>query len=426
MEPIIYPVGNYAKLLSLRTDRFKSELLKVQFAFPITQKASQQRALLFELLRRGTERYRTKAHFLRQLDDLYASSIAPFSRKAGDVQLVGYTADFLGERFVGAENSLLPRIVEMLEELLLHPFLPEGCFNAPFVESEKRYFRDAIRARINHPRSYARSKCRALLCEGEPYALSLIGEEDTLELITPQGMTELWQELLKTATPTFFYVGNSDPAQVAALLEKSFGHLGGASAALTTIIKPPCSQSRCTQEEMPVSQGQLVLGYRTDVSLTHPLAAATSVLNEIFGGSPASKLFLNVREARSLCYHCSSSLDLYKGVMFAAAGIKPQNRDIAQSAMREQWEAILRGRISDTEWNAAKRALDHSYRQLSDLPGSLASFYMRRLTVGDFSTPEQRRQAIAAVTRDEVIEAAAHFGENAVFFLKGTQEEVEE
>jgi hypothetical protein len=50
---------------------------------------------------------------------------------------------------------------------------------------------------------------------------------------------------------------------------------------------------------------------------------------------------------------------------------------------------------------------------------------MRRLTVGDFSTPEQRRQAIAAVTREDVINAAGHFGANAIFFLKGTEEEVE-
>ena len=239
MEPIIYPVGNHAKLLALQTDRFKSELLKVQFAFPIVSKVSQQRALLFELLQRGTECYRTKAQFLRQLDDLYASSITPFCRKAGDVQLVGYTADFLGERFVGEENTLLPRVVEMLGELLLHPFLPNGYFNAPFVESEKRYLRDSIRARINHPRTYARAKCRALLCEGEPYALSLTGEEDGLDLITPQSMTELWQALLTTATPTFFYVGNSEPARVAALLENCFGHLGGADEALHTVIKPP-------------------------------------------------------------------------------------------------------------------------------------------------------------------------------------------
>ena len=179
---------------------------------------------------------------------------------------------------------------------------------------------------------------------------------------------------------------------------------------------------------MPLCQGKLAIGYRTDITMGHPLASAMSLLNEIFGGSAASKLFLNVREKRSLCYHCSSSLDLYKGAIFVASGIRVENRAITEEAIRAEFEAMVRGDITKTEWEAAKRSREFACRQLSDHPASLCDFYMGRHLLGINETPEQRRAAFAAVTREQVAEAASHLREGAVFFLKGTldDEEVED
>lgn len=420
MQPTVYRVGDKARLLAIRTDRFKSELLSVQFAIPIAAATAQEHALFFELLRRGTERYPTKALFHRHLDDLYASSIAPHNRRVGDMQVLCLTADFLGARFVGGGEGLLPRIVELMAELLYHPYFPEGHFHTPYVESEKQNLRDAIRSRINAPRALARSKCRALLCEGEPYALSLIGEEDTVDAITAEGLTASYRRLLLEITPTFFYVGNSDPAALAELLAEHFETAAGAPPVYRTKGLLPDAPVRRRDEQMPLCQGKLSIGYRTDVTLTHPLSAAMVMLNEIFGGSAASKLFLNVRERRSLCYHCSSTLDLYKGVMFAGSGMRVENRDVTEAAMRAELEAIVRGEISDEEMIAARHSLGNAYRQMYDNPAALFGFYMGRALIGNEETVEQRRDALMQIGREDVVQAASHVREGAVFFLEGT------
>ncbi len=425
MKPTIYPVGNGARLLAIRTDRFKSELLSVQYALPCRAESVQNHALLFELLRRGTEQYTTKALLYRRLDDLYASSISPFNRRAGDMQLLGLNADFLGERYVGGD--LLAHIVELMAQMLYRPYCPEGHFHTPYVESEKKHLRDAIRARINSPRSYAKAHCRKLLCQGEPYALSLIGEEESIDAITPEALSAARDAVLQNVTPTFFYVGDTDPARVAELLSRAFS-VAGKAPVYSTLVKPFAGEVLRETQQMPLCQGKLYLGYRTDVSLSHPLSYATVMLNEILGGSAASKLFLNVRERRSLCYHCSSTLDLYKGVMFAGSGMKVANRALTEDAMRAEFDAIVRGEITDNELHAAKRALDNAYRQMFDNPGAMFGFYIGRALAGIDETIEERREMLGKVTRDEVVEAAAHLREGAVFFLEGTLagEEVEE
>lgn len=426
MIPQILRVGAHATLLAVQTDRFKSELLNVQFAVPTKEETAQRYALLFELLRRGTEKYPSKAQYYRRLDGLYASDIRPYSRRAGDMQLLGATAEFLGARFVGGGTGLLPEMCEMLAELLLHPYLPNGAFPTLYLESEKRHLRDAIRARINNPRGYARAKCRKMLFEGEPYALSLTGEEESIDAITAEGLSGLWQELMTTLTPTFFYIGNTPPETVATLLERSLPFVGKRKIFPQTLVKMPQDTVLRAEEEMPLCQGKLAIGYRTDITMGHRLAPAMSMLNEIFGGSAASKLFLNVREKRSLCYHCSSSLDLYKGAIFVGSGIRVENRAVTEDAIRAEFEALVRGDISATEWEAAKSSRDFVCRQLLDHPAALCDFYMGRHLLGISETPEERRTAFAAVTREDVAEAASHLREGAVFFLKGTLDEEEE
>lgn len=420
MKPTVYNVGEGARLVAIRTDRFKSELLTVQLAVPITKETAQHNALLFELLRRGTQRYPTKALFHRHLDELYATNITPFNRRAGDMQVLGISADFLGERFVEGEG-LLPRVVSLMAELLYHPYFPEGHFHTPYVESEKRNLVNAIRSAINNPRAYARDKCRALLCEGEPYALPLIGTEDSVGAITPETLTAAWQQILAEVKPTFFYVGNSDPVQVAALLTASFDTARGSDPRYVCTSRMPERLAR-VDERVPLCQGKLAMGYRSDVTLSHPLSAATVYVNEIFGGSAASKLFLNVRERRGLCYHCASSLDLFKGTIFVGSGIKVSNRTVTEEAIMAEFDAICRGEISETEFFAARRAIDNGFRQMYDNPGALFGFYMGRTLTGDAETVESRRETLANVTLDEVVEAANRVRLGAVFFLEGTQE----
>jgi predicted Zn-dependent peptidase len=344
----------------------------------------------------------------------------------GTLQLCGYTVDFLGARFVGGGDGLLPQVIETLSELVLRPLLEDGHFAKAYVESEKRHLRDAIRSRINHARSYARYECMKLLCEGEPHALPLSGEEDTLDVMSPTRLTAAWERLLREAAPTFIYVGNSEPARVVELLRAAFADRGG-QVLSAVITAPPVRPPVRATKEMPITQGHLVMGYRTDLSVNHPLAAAMTVFNEIFGGSAASKLFLNVREKRSLCYHCASSLDLYKGTLIAAAGVKPENLEVAETAVRAELDAMLRGEISDVELHAAKRSLNNVYLRMPDRPSSLAGFYMNHLLVGDDTTAEERRAQINAVTREQLCEVALHLREGAVFSLRGTEsdEEVE-
>ncbi|MBO5355670.1 MAG: insulinase family protein [Clostridia bacterium] len=419
MRPVVQKIGT-AKLFCIPTDRFKSEYFSLRFTVPLRTETAQKNALTTAVLGRGTKHFPTKLALNRHLDELYSTAISTRNQRLGDMQCIGLAADFLGARYVGGGDGLLPQIVSIMAELLYAPAMQDGLFCDEYLESEKNNLRDAIRAAINNPRSYALSKCRKLLCGGEPYALSLFGEEETIDGITATTLTERYHALLGEIVPTFFYVGNTDPFKVAALIKASFPAFETLPSPYAATVKRGEGAPALATEEMPLCQGKLSIGFRSDVSLGHRLAPAMLLLNEIFGGSPASKLFLNVRERRSLCYHCSSSVDLYKGVLFANAGMTPENRTLTEEAILQEFAAIAKGNISQTEFEAAHRSLEYSYRQVFDNPAALSDFYAGRDLIGSSDTVENFRDAVSRVMREDVVEASEHIRQGATFFLKGT------
>ena len=154
-----------------------------------------------------------------------------------------------------------------------------------------------------------------------------------------------------------------------------------------------------------------------------------AVANEIFGASPISKLFTEVRERQSLCYSIGSFYDLYKGLMKVSCGIDPDARDIACEEILHQWDQMCVGNFTDEEMDAAKRSLDNSYRTVEDNPHAVEGFYYGRLLEDVDMSVEDCRRGLLAVTREQIVRAACEVSLDTVYFLKGTcpdSEEVDE
>ena len=150
------------------------------------------------------------------------------------------------------------------------------------------------------------------------------------------------------------------------------------------------------------------------------------MLSEIFGASPASKLFMNVREKMSLCYYCASSYHRYSGILTVHSGIETKNRDLAEQAILAQLQDIRDGKISDAEFHATKKSLENSYRQLYDNPFELQSFYGTRELFALDETIEAACLALSRVTIDEIINLARRVICDTVFFVEGVGKDTED
>lgn len=419
------PVARGMTLYAWRTERFKTGMLSLSMAKPTDAARAPVTSLLFSTLKRGTARYPSLRHINERLDSLYAASLATRNYRCADRQVVGLYTEFLDSRYLDDPDAgdILDGSVEMMAQMLLHPLTDDdGLPPARLLDSEKVNVCDAIRARRNHPRTWAAIRLNECMCADEPCGISLYGSVEHIMALTREQVRDCRRAWLDSSELIFFYVGPESIERLADTLRRHFEGFCPTSiepCPPTTVIRR-ANEVRYVNEELAVSQACLHLGFRTDITLRDTGYFAMALANEIYGASPVSKLFTHVRERMSLCYSIHSSYDLYKGIMKVSCGIDGEARDLACEEILRQWERIRNGDITDEELTAAKQSLDNSYRTIADNPNAVEGFCYGRLLEGVDMTVEQCRAGFAAVTREQIAQAAAGVTLDTVYFLNGT------
>ncbi len=411
------------KLLSIRTDKFKNETLSATLTFPMEQRKTRLCRLLFSMLKRGCRAYPDISALSRALDDLYDANLETMCAPTGEKVAAGFVLECLDGKYAGGED-LLGGASNILLRMISDPVLDEsGLFPERAFNVEKRNLCDSIRASDNDPRIHSYQLCRSIMFEGEPYGLRAIGGVADVNSVSNREIADFRREYLSMSAPVFVYVGRRSPGEISELIADSFSAFGNKNKDIElgeTVLRTASTNMRSVEEEMAVIQGKLTVGFRSDVGPTDPDFYGAMFVNDIFGGSAASKLFRNVREAQSLCYSCSSSYESAKGSIFVRSGIANENKDRVISEILSQFEDIKKGNISDYELECSKRSLVNYYRQAEDSPYSLESFYRSRLMLGSDITLAETVNRIEQVTREDIVRAAGRFGADTCAFVRGS------
>ncbi len=423
-------LSNSRFLSAIQTDKFKTETLSVSIVMPTDKKVSPTSLLALSILKRGSERYKTLGELNLRLDELYATAISMKGQRLGNANILGFSADMLCEEYTDGKTDILGGVLDVLTQMLYHPLTDgNGNFLSSYIESEKNNQCDSIKAQINNPRAYASKRCREIMFEGDPYGISLLGTVETVSRITEAELSAAYRSLLSDYRYDFFYIGPRTIEEVARRIEEAFpceSHREQICEVVQSVPKKRADKVRRVTEEMPLAQGKLVIGFTTETNIKSEDFFAMKVLNEIYGASPVSKLFMNVRERLSLCYYCSSYYDNFKGALFVSCGVSPENREKAEREILKQLSEIVKGNVSDEEFEAAKRSLYNNYRSLSDSPSHLEGYYFCRNEFGVDCSIDQCMERIRAVKLSDVIRVAANVCPDTVYFLNGSGEEGED
>ncbi len=424
MVPISIPIGA-GQLRVCHTEKFKVGLLSVSAVLPIERKTVWLTSLLLSVLCRGTCRYPSMAELNRRLDYLYGTELTIRNFRRGDAHVIGFSADILDASCLPEGEELIPAVAELMREILFHPLLDEnGLLTAHYVESEKQQQIDSLRAMKNNPGGYAFDRFRMHLYETEPCGAPIYGSEEEIMAVTPEQLTAHWHDLLSRLTPDCFYVGAQPRTDLGACLADAlFSELPSKAAAPAPKSRrlPPRAALQRAEEELEVTQSQLLLGFSTETVLPDADYAACMVLCELLGGSAVSKLFLSLRERLSLCYFCSARYYSYKGAIVVHCGLDAENRELAEREILAQVRAVTEGDFSEEELFAAKKSLQSSFRRMEDSAAGMENYYYSRSLVGVERSVDDTLADFWAVKREDLLRAAEKLRLHTVYFLRGTR-----
>ncbi|MDE6019960.1 MAG: insulinase family protein [Ruminococcus sp.] len=411
--------------------KFKTNSVIIRFITPLSKQKSAGYALAASLLTTSCSKYPTQALFNRKMNKLYGGSASVDVSKFGDYQIITASFSALCNRYALDNEDVLGELIEIIENCLFEPNIEKGRFSENEYTIKVKDLLDTIEAEINNKRSYAIRQCSRIAYKNEPASLSSYGTQEEVLKLTPQSTYEAYKELLCSAALEIFLVSPQSEPSVADKFSEMFLRIDRSKALkLPNFITPSPlkSEAECFTETLPVAQCKMVLTFKPDGSYDHSSHGAyvMFLMNIIFGATPFSLLFANVREKLSLCYYCSSSYSESKQSLIVDCGVLKANIETAKEEILKQLENIASGAFSDELLENARMSAYNSIKSLGYTPSSYIHWYFKNIVLCEDRTVESMLKQYESITREEIMSAAASLKLDTIYIMEAEKENEEE
>ncbi len=415
-------IKNRFNIHNLAVDKFKTNLIQLYFMLPLkNHKEAAMTALLPAVLKRGTEKLPNNRALKTQLEELYGSKLNFNVLKRGENQILKFSLEIVNEKFLPHKANLTEEAFELLNDIIFHPLLEDGIFKEDFVIQEKENLKNNIISLINDKYSYALENCIKKMCKNEKYGIYKLGDVKSAETISSRELFNHYQKIINKAKRSLFLVGNFKSSFMDNISEKTPLKTGEEIYDNNTEVVYKEKEIDFYEEEMPVNQAKLTLGFRTGITRKMDDYYALIVFNSLLGGSTHSKLFQEVREKRSLAYYVNSSIESTKGLLFINSGIDAENSEKVIELINREIKAIIDGQFSEEEFLRSKKSIVNSLKEDFDSSRALAAQYLLTLINERDESISETIEGINSVDIIDVQAAAKKLKMDTVYLLKSEE-----
>lgn len=416
--PQIFKLADGVEGCFIENDRFNTTLISFNFYLPLRSEDYAANALLPYVLSSCCDEYKSFRELNLELGNIYGATLTAGSTKLADYQRISLSVSVINDEYSLDGDKILNRAATLLANLIFAPSLDGEAFFATDVEREKAQMLDRISGEINNKRSYARAKTVSAMFGDAPYGIPRFGTKEDMQNVDGKMLFLAWQKMLRESFIRVNIVGKSLPDGVFSAIEKAFnGFNRNNITSFNGLNYPTFTKCGRIEERMDITQGKLVMGFTLGGVYAESETAATTVMCDIFGGGPYSRLFSFVREKLNLCYYCAASAVKNKGYMLVDSGIEAENADKAEKEIFKQLDVIKNGKFTNDEFNASIRNICDSVKSVEDSQEAQNNFYAARVFDSSVPDPETFIKLVSSVTREDVINAAKNVELHTVYTL---------
>lgn len=278
--------------------------------------------------------------------------------------MAGHLDGFAGRNSLGLRATFLaPSLARGFE--LFAECVHEPAFDPAELERTRDLVLEDLRARADNPAGLAFDLFAKTLWTTHPYRRDILGTPSSVRAATSDGLRAFWQGRAAPAQAVFALVGDVDPERVAAMVEASLTSArrvdGAAAPTPAPVVEPAPGERRVARLVRPKAQAHLVVGHR-GIALTDPDRFALEIVSSTLSGQ-GGRLFLELRDKRSLCYAVSafSVEGIDPGSFAVYMGTSPEKVDTALAGIEELLERLAAEGITAAELDRSKRYLVGSH-----------------------------------------------------------------
>jgi predicted Zn-dependent peptidase len=345
------------------------------------------------LMFKGTKRRRTSLAITKELDR-YGAEYNAFTSK----DLTAY--------YVKMDATHTALAVD-----LLHDMLFSSRFDKQEIERERGVIVEEINMYEDNPASHMSDLLEQALFPNSSLGWNIAGPRETIRTISPEALKNYHKRYYIPSRLTLTLAGKIDK-QAWDLLENTFGSLVEpkvpADGSFAPFEKPETEVHALAFQQKKIEQVQLGLAFY-GLPHGHAQGPAMRLLGTILGGSMSSRLFMEVREKRGLCYSVSAGHYGFEdtGMFTVAAGLDRTRLPEALSAIWQELEKTKKTLVTLDELQRAKDHIRGKWTLSLEDSANQADWYGRQLIFqGKVTSPEERIKLVDAVTATDIRQLA--------------------
>ena len=395
----------------LKTNKFKTNLCSIFLTLPLRKDTVTKNALLVSVLRRGFDKLKTQEEISKKLEEMYGAGFNCGVDKIGNYHVLKFYLETIDNQYTLEKENLLQEGIDLLIGIVFNPLIENSGFKKEYVKQEKENLKKILLTKKDNKAQYANERCIEEMFEGEAYSIYKYGYIEDIDEIDEKSLYEHYKKIINECKIDLFITGDS-------IENVKVPDIKGKQIQKININHIPHDKVKVVKENLDVTQGKLIIG----LNMPKEDKEASAMYNTILGGGANSKLFQNVREKASLAYSAGSSYIKRQNTIFIKTGIEIKNYEKALKIIKEQLEDMKNGKISDEEFNAAKKLITASIEAIPESEEDMITFYFDQRLFDDNLTVQDYLNKINNVTKEQVIQIAKKVSMDTIYFLKNKED----
>ncbi len=397
----------------INDSKFSTNFASVRFVMPFRREDASAISFVPSILTTLCERYPTKIELNRKLLSLYNTTLGLGRSIVGDNYVVTMYVNCISDKNAYDGERVTEEAVSILIDCILNPKVTDGKFDQKEFDIIKLDLLSTIESEINNKRDYAQMLANEIIYVDEPSATKYYGTRETAEALTNEQVYECYKNMLSTADIEIT-IGGSELDNAKKLLCDAFSKLPRKSNNIVYYSGSKLKKETAVRNvKSDVQQTRLIMAYKGGTENVY----VDKLFSAMFGATPTSRLFMNVREKLQLCYSCSANLAEYKKTLMVTAGIDENNCEKAAEEIGRQLKSIADGDFTDDELFQTKLMITGAFRANYDGIYELCMWYNVQNRRGTCYTPDEVIDIFNSVTREQIIECAKSYKLDTVFTL---------
>ncbi len=318
--------------------------------------------------------------------------------------------------WVKAPNSHFEKVIDVLSDMILHPKLLQEE-----IDREKGVIVEEINMYEDMPSRKVSDIFDDLLFDGHALSYDIAGTAKTVTNFSRKTFTDYIETYYHPHNAVIVVAGgltekiNVDSPDLnndwyLAQVKNKFQNWQAKKKHSIIDFKANQAKPAISIKYKKTEQAHFCLGFRA-FSFKDDRRHTLSVLSAILGGGMSSRLFMEVRERRGLCYYISTGRDLYEdtGYIVTQAGVTNNKEKLQESidVVLAEHKKIANGEVSDEEVDKAKEMLKGRFLLSIEDSHDIASLIGTKYLLDDrIIYPEETIEHISKVTKQDIISLA--------------------